>query len=378
MSTPVITIYVRHSVGCKYAGEEFARRCDCRKHLRWTANGRQQRLKTGSRSWEEAEEVKHRLIDQLSGKETVSDMGTARTVQECMDIFLADKSVQGFGQSSYDKYKLELGRLVAYLTGVGIFNIKLVTRDTLTAYCAGWPAMYPSAATRCAVRDRLNSFFHFCHNCAWIDRQPKTPPMRVPESETQPLERDEFDRLVASAATVAFKDTKDAARVRCLFLLQRWSGLAIRDALTLPKTGLQCSGGVYRVVTSRQKTGTDVSVPIPTAVALELLSLPNDNPEYFFWDGKQDPYLCMVSMGARVKRCFVQAGLDDGQHMKSHRLRDTFAVELLQKGVPMEEVSKLLGHTSIRTTEKHYAKWVKGRQDRLDKLVIDTWDIVAK
>jgi integrase/recombinase XerD len=131
--------------------------------------------------------------------------------------------------------------------------------------------------------------------------------------------------------------------------------------------------GLYRVVTCRQKTGTDVSVPIPTAVAEELLTTPNDSNAYFFWDGKRDEYLFSVSIGQKVKRAFIRAGLDDGQHMKSHRLRDTFAVELLQRGVPMEEVSKLLGHTSIRTTEKHYAKWAKGRQDRLDSLVTATW-----
>jgi integrase len=55
--------------------------------------------------------------------------------------------------------------------------------------------------------------------------------------------------------------------------------------------------------------------------------------------------------------------------MRSHRLRDTFAVDLLEKGIPLEEVSKALGHESIKTTERHYAKWVKGRQDRLDTLV---------
>jgi integrase len=41
--------------------------------------------------------------------------------------------------------------------------------------------------------------------------------------------------------------------------------------------------------------------------------------------------------------------------------------------VPLEEVSKLLGHESIKTTERHYAKWVKGRPDRLDSLVSATW-----
>jgi integrase/recombinase XerD len=55
------------------------------------------------------------------------------------------------------------------------------------------------------------------------------------------------------------------------------------------------------------------------------------------------------------------------------RLRDTFAVDLLEKGGPLEEVSKLLGHESIKTTERSYAKWVKGRQDRLDNLVTGTW-----
>ena len=59
--------------------------------------------------------------------------------------------------------------------------------------------------------------------------------------------------------------------------------------------------------------------------------------------------------------------------MLSHRLRDTFAVDLLQKGIPMEEVSKLLGHESIKATERSYAKWVKERQDRLDALVTDSW-----
>lgn len=42
---------------------------------------------------------------------------------------------------------------------------------------------------------------------------------------------------------------------------------------------------------------------------------------------------------------------------------------LVRQGVLLEEVSKLLGHESIKTTERHYAKWVKGRQDRLDALV---------
>jgi integrase len=52
-----------------------------------------------------------------------------------------------------------------------------------------------------------------------------------------------------------------------------------------------------------------------------------------------------------------------------HRFRDTFAVRLLEKGVPIDQVSTLLGHTSVNTTEKYYAPWVRSRQKLLDEAV---------
>ena len=85
MSTPVITVFVRHSDGCKYAGDEFSRRCDCRKHFRWTQNGTQYRRKAGTRSWEEAEEIKRQLQDELAGRtpETRPE-DNVRTVSEAV------------------------------------------------------------------------------------------------------------------------------------------------------------------------------------------------------------------------------------------------------------------------------------------------------
>jgi site-specific recombinase XerD len=56
-----------------------------------------------------------------------------------------------------------------------------------------------------------------------------------------------------------------------------------------------------------------------------------------------------------------------------HRFRHAFAVELLKNGVPMEEVSILLGHSSVRITEKHYASWVEALQEILKAHVAKTW-----
>jgi integrase len=65
------------------------------------------------------------------------------------------------------------------------------------------------------------------------------------------------------------------------------------------------------------------------------------------------------------------AGIQNGH---SHRLRDTLSVDLPQKSVPLDAVSKPLGHTSIKTTEKHYAPWVKARQNALEEAVKATCD----
>ena len=57
-------------------------------------------------------------------------------------------------------------------------------------------------------------------------------------------------------------------------------------------------------------------------------------------------------------------------------LRDTFAVEMLIAGVPLEQVLILLGHKGVKITEKHYAPWVKARQELLAAKVRKAWTIL--
>jgi site-specific recombinase XerD len=384
-TTPLITIYVRHSKGCKYENDEFAKRCECRKWLRWTQDGTRHRVKANTRSWAEAEQVKRDLEDQLSGRVVLTQNDT-KNLRAAIEVFIAAKEVEGLTIDLIRKYKLWLGRLAEFCEAKGIFTVQGITGEMIIAFCRKWPSLYPSAMTRSKLRERYKSFMGFCSKQGWIDRLPEWPKIQADaKAPTLPLTEEEYERLLDSVYVVV-KAPRDAKvenqlheywckRVRGLFLLMRWSGLSIMDALTLPRAKLLFMGGKYRVVTQRTKTGTDVSVVLPPDVAAELLAVPNDNDVYFFWSGVGSPKSICGNWGKRfIAPCFAEAGLDGDGHMKAHRLRDTFAVDLLQKGVALEDVSRLLSHASVRVTEKHYAPWVKGRQDRLDSVVEATWE----
>lgn len=56
-----------------------------------------------------------------------------------------------------------------------------------------------------------------------------------------------------------------------------------------------------------------------------------------------------------------------------HRFRDTFAVECLLAGVPIKQVSMLLGHSTVKMTETHYAPWIQESQDQAIESLERTW-----
>ena len=92
-----------------------------------------------------------------------------------------------------------------------------------------------------------------------------------------------------------------------------------------------------------------------------------------FWSAESRRESATGDWQRALKGVFKEARIPGGH---AHRFRDTVAVGLLQAGVPMDRVSALLGHSSIKVTEKHYSPWVRARQEQLEADVRRTWDVV--
>jgi len=336
-------------------------------------DGKQYRRSAKTRSWATAEDAKRHLEDEFEAGGKPQAVPEARkTLAGGIELFLSERRTAGLHQSVVGKYERELERLRKFLEARSKFYPSDLILEILVEYRATWEALYPSSATRQQVQTRLRRFLHFCHNANWLDRVPTLSAISVDEPPTMPLSSTEYTKLLAEIPN-KFDGTK-TARVRALVQLMRHSGLAIRDAVTLQRSEIQTDAKkkLVRVVTKRQKTGTHASVPLPPDVAAEILALPNGT-DYPFWSGSGLETSAVTNWQHDLRSLFRSAF---GKQTKftPHCLRDTAACEWLTAGIPMEEVSKLLGHSSIKTTEKHYSAWAQARQDRLDSLVVAAWE----
>ena len=112
------------------------------------------------------------------------------------------------------------------------------------------------------------------------------------------------------------------------------------------------------------KTGTPVHCILPDFVVLALAASPRSSSEYYFQTGQATAHTATGKWQFRLHRLYDLAKIPAGH---AHRFRDTFAVELLLAGVPIERVSVLLGHrSSTRITERIYSPCCKSRQDQVE------------
>ncbi len=142
-------------------------------------------------------------------------------------------------------------------------------------------------------------------------------------------------------------------QVRDIFLFSCFTGLAYADVKKLKRSEISTGvdGGKW-VLTSRQKTETSSRIPL-LPPALEILDRYQDHPHCEATD-RLLPVLSNQKMNGYLKEIADLCGIH--KQLTYHIARHTFATTVtLSNGVPIESVSKMLGHKNLKTTQ-HYAK----------------------
>lgn len=137
-----------------------------------------------------------------------------------------------------------------------------------------------------------------------------------------------------------------------------FTGLSFTDMKNLTKDNLQTSfDGKLWIMTKRQKTGVESNIM--------LLDIPKQIIEKYDGMAKEDyllPVPQYITACKNIKKIIGLCGIE--KEITWHTSRHTMATEIcLTNGVPIETLSKMLGHTNIRTTQI-YAKITHEKESR--------------
>jgi site-specific recombinase XerD len=377
MGIPSISIVVRHSADCAHKDDRLYKRCDCKKHLEWFADGVQHRVSAKTRSWAVAEELLAIKRDQYKNGNVaaavalVPTTGTSRaTIADKIPLFVTAKRNAGRNDDTCDKYETELPRFEQFMQKRSKFYPEQITTDDLIAYQGTWDELYPSKLTRSKVQERLKSFVRFActvsHAAEVLDKS-KFQAIKIKKSDHQkadPFSNAQVEKMLALVPVIFAGSDVDLVKVRirltALIHLMVSTGIAIIDACKLRKADFE--NGWLDI--NRQKTEEKVRIQLTPALVEELLVVKNGNKEYVFWDGATNLHSLTGNFQKQLRRVMKAAGCYKKGNL-SHRFRDSYAAFLFESGCSITQVAAALGDSEA-TVRKHYQKHAS--DDRLAKL----------
>ena len=412
----LLSVFTRHSTTCRFSRDRACRRCNCPKWVGGQVNGYYFRQSARTRQWAEAEEVRLKLEEALVkglppfGTAVAADSAPPTTltpadplppvsrtevpeprlhkprprvtVTQAVEAYLADAVTRSVESSTLKKLETIFRKqFLAWTRVEGIEYLDELELDSLLNFRNTWQ---DGPLAKQKKQSRVIGFFWACVRRRYLIENPAIGlgKIKVVQIPTDYFPPDEFERIIAATSIRRGDrgggDVKaNQMRLRTMTLLMRWSGLRIRDAVTLERHRLNGDS----LLLYQAKTGTPVYVPLPPHVVEALENIPpgpKPNPRYFFWSGNGDPKSAVADWQRSYRRLFKSADIRtaDGERKRCHphMFRDTFAVEMLLAGVPIDQVSLLLGHASVKITEKSYAPFVKARQLQLQESVRNAWN----
>lgn len=277
----------------------------------------------------------------------------------------------GFKPNTLKGYKTSMSHIELYLkTAHKCSDIDVRKMDH--GFIAGYE-FYLRSALGCSEVSaakyikHLRKIVRLCIAHKWITDDP----FAFYKNSARPKEKEfltehELERIERKLFTVP-----RLTHVRDIFVFCCYTGLSYADVKKLTDNQIgKGFGGKLWIFTSREKTETASNIPL-LPKALEILSRYSDYPSCVS-KGTLLPVLSNQKMNSYLKEIADLCGIT--KKLTFHMARHTFATTVtLSNNVPIETVSKMLGHTDIKTTQ-HYAKLLDTRigqdMDQLEETLV--------
>lgn len=199
------------------------------------------------------------------------------------------------------------------------------------------------------IKKNFGKIIRICISSGWLDKDPFLNYSSTFNEVTRTfLNEQEIERLFNKDF-----NNERLSQVRYIFLFSCFTGLAYIDTQNLTQNHITIGlDGNKWIFTKRQKTKTRANIPL-LPQAEQIIEKYRDHPTCLN-SGKLLPVLSNQKMNAYLKEIADLCNIN--KELTYHIARHTFATTItLSNGVPIESVSKMLGHTNIKTTQ-HYAK----------------------
>ena len=258
-----------------------------------------------------------------------------------------------YAPGTLERYTTSLKHTIEFMQwkyNISDIDITKIDHAFITDY-EFWLRSVRNCANNTAVKyiKNFNKIIKLCLANDWLDKNPfANYKSKVKEVERVYLTETEIQSIIEKN----FK-TERLSLVRDIFLFSCFTGLAYVDVKNLTKSHISFGiDGEKWIFTHRQKTESASKIPI-LPVTQMIIDKYENHPQCNNED-KLLPILSNQKMNAYLKEI---AGICEiEKELTFHIARHTFATTVtLTNGVPIESVSKMLGHKNLRTTQ-HYAK----------------------
>ena len=275
-------------------------------------------------------------------RKVVYTLGDLRT--DFMDFYHKKGDIGVITQRAVRQYELAISRFVEYM-GADT-DITKVTSTDIENFKLDLLKTYEGTTIACMLSKVRTAFIHAINN----DKLTTNPFSKVSvgkkTKDVEKLDDDEVELIREKSFVGRLENVKD------LFLFQCYTALSYVDMANLVPSDIKCEDGLYYIRKARQKTKV-VFFTVLTEEAMDILHK-YDYKLPILSNQKYNSYLKEIGDICQIRK-----------PLHSHLARHTCATRLLNSGIPIEIVAKVLGHTNTEQT-RHYAKL-------LDKSVINAF-----